>query len=231
MAGQYYYYEGLKLLFQNSLTSSSGVVFTAEFNNNSNVLSAVSSYTGLFVGQSIYSQATPAGAYIVSLDNESGTIVMSAPAYFAGASANQAAIFFGGASVTSDAPLTVHLLQGSIPQGSDVTFAQFTEANYDGYVPQECALPLVINTPPPRQYGVAQFARQVYQPTDYTVQNMIVGHVITYTPSGSTTPIPVCSETYATAVPLQQDGDILTISPAMSMGFDQTAGVASPGIP
>lgn len=230
MNGQYYPFEGMKYLGQNATTEISLVTFTGNTTNGSANIGNVSSYAGLAIGQLIAGPGVPAGAYIVDLDGSSGTITISLPATATTTNPNPATLVAGGIT-TQNLPLTVHLLQGSIPLNSALLFSQLTEANYDGYLPQAAVGPVIINCPPPRTFAAWQFNRQKYAPTDYTIGNTITGHCLTYTPPGASAPVVVCVETYPTGIPLLQDGDIHTFNPTLSFGLDQTAGVASPGIP
>lgn len=227
MNGQFYTFEGLKYLFNNALTATSLHPFTGTPANGSTSITAVSSVTGLQIGMLIAGANIPAGAYITGINSGTSTITISSAA--TGGTAGQQLV--AGGLYTQNLPLTIHLLTGQIPLNDNVVFGNLTEANYDGYTPQLAGTLAVINTPFPRAFGCAQYDLLIWQPTDYNVPNTITGHCWTYTPPGASAPTLVAMEVYASSVPLQQDGDILSFNPTLSIGFDETAGVPSPGIP
>lgn len=228
--GQFYSFEGLKYLLTNALTGVSLTRFTAVTTIGSANIAQVSSFVGLAVGQLIEGDNIPAGTFIVDLDGSSGTILLSQAATASTPNAATSTMVAGG-TLTQNLALTIHLLQGTIPQGAGVSFSNLTEASYDGYLPQLAVPPIVVNTPPPRNYAVAQFERQQYVPTDYTVPNTINGLAWTFTQPGASSPTLLAVEVFDAPSPLQQDGDILTVNPVLSLPFDLTAGVASPGVP
>lgn len=229
MNGQFYYFEGMKYILNNAFNPSGLAKITAQAVNGNSELSGVSSYADLYVGQQIDGDTVADGTYILDLDNSSGTVTLSQPAIATSPSGGSSTFVVGGSNM-QNLPLTCHLLQGQIPQNSVVQFSQYTEANYDGYLPQLLSGPIIVNSPPPRSDAVASFNRVKFVPTDYQVQNDITGHVITYTPPGSSTPIPCWAEVYASSLPIAEDGDLVTVNPVASFAFDQTAGVASPGV-
>lgn len=230
MSGQFFTFAGLQYLFENALTPVQLTEFTAVSTNGSALLSGVSSYTGLEVGQLIDGPTIPPGTYIVDLDGNSGTITLSQPAT-ATTPSSSSSVFVAGGNYTQNLPLSIHLLTGPVVATPNVQMSQLTEANYDGYTPQQPVGPPVYNTPPPRAFFVAQYERLTFAPADYIVQNAITGHCWTYTPPGATSPIVVALESYGAPAPLFQPGDVHTFNPVLSIGFDETAGVSSPGVP
>lgn len=227
--GVFYTFEGAKFFGLNATSQQGLFSFNAVASFGSPLLSGVSSYSSLAVGQFIVSPVLPPGTYIVDLDGVSGTITLSQPAN-ATTPSGQTSYFAAGGMYTLNSPLHVHLATGQLILTSDATVANLTEADYDGYAPQEAVGPAIINTPPPRTFYAWQFERMVFQPTDYTVQNTITGMFWTYTPSGSSAPILLAIEPFSMSASLMQDGDIVSVSPTLFFAFDQTAGPASPGL-
>lgn len=229
MNGQYYTFEGMSYILQNAVPQPPPVTFQGVAAQGSASVSVSGNVPALSAGQLITSPLFPTGTYIVDPDGPSQTVLMSQPATGSTPS-GQTSTFTAGNDYTLGLPLTIHLLTGAVPLASNVQFSALTEANYDGYQPQQAVGPIVVNTPPPRQFACAQFERMTFQPSDYNVANSITGHCWTISPPGSTQPVVLALESYASPIPLQQVGDLLTLNPTLSLAFDNTAGVASPGI-
>lgn len=229
MNAQFYTFQGMSYLLGNAAPQPAPSTFAGVATIGSTTISGVAGAAALEVGQTITSNVLPAGTYVVDPNGPSGTIVVSQPATATTPSGTNST-FTAGALYTQNLPLTIHLLTGAVPQANNTSFSDLTEATYDGYAPQAVAGPPIISTPPPRAYAVMQFDRMAFIPADYAVSNVISGHCWTITVPGQSAPVLIASELYATPVPLQQPGDILTIDPVLSLAFDQTAGIASPGI-
>ncbi len=229
MNAQFYTFQGMAYLLGNAAPQPASVSFTGIATTGSASIGAAVGASSLEVGQVITSSLFPAGTYVVDPNGPSGTVVVSQPATGTTPSSSTST-FTAGALYTQNLPLTIHLLTGTIPQASNASFGQMTEATYDGYAPQLVVGPPIVSAPPPRTYAAMQFQRMSFIPADYAVPNVVTGHCWTITVPGQSSPVLVASELYAAVVPLQQPGDILTLDPVLSLGFDQTAGVASPSI-
>lgn len=127
-------------------------------------------------------------------------------------------------------PLTIHLLTGPLNITPDITFANLTEATYDGYTPQAWPQNAVIASLPTKDYAVVNPSRLTFQPVDYTVPNVITGHCFTWIDPATGNTMLLAVEVYPAGVPLQQPGDVLTINPLLSLPYDVSNGPFSPGI-
>lgn len=229
MNGQFFTFEGMKYLMQNAMPQPAAIAFDGVVAQGSASVSGVSNQAALAAGQLVTSTLFPTGTYIVDPEGPSGTVILSQPATGSTPS-GQTSTLTAGADYTQNLPLTIHLLTGAIPLASNVQFSTLSEATYDGYQPQTVTGPVVVNTPAPRQYACAQFERMTFQPSDYAVANSISGHCWTFTPPGTSSPVVLAVEAYASPLSLVQDGDVITLNPTLSLAFDNTAGIPSPGI-
>lgn len=222
--GQHYTRAGLNFLFSRAAYQKTLGTMSGTHTKGTNVITGISNLPavllGLRVGQMLAGQGTD-GRYVVGWDVPSSTVFMNAPSTGTGTLTGAINFYSYYASVY---PLWVNLLTGPIPTSPDATFTDLTFATYSGYIAQPILTFPVITHSKDGQFGVCQHDRMVFQPSDYSVPNYITGHAFIVSNWVSSPPPLVAVEIYPSAVPLLQEGDLLTVNPVLSWPFDCSAG-------
>ncbi len=216
--GQFWTILGLLWFMQNGSTLLTTNAFTGSLTSGSNVVTGISSFAGLAVGQFVVGLGIPAGTTILAMNPTGGTITLSANATLTTPSGQVSDLWSYG-TVGQSIPIYVHLLTGTVPTGPDLVWAQLTEANYDGYTPQQFGPPFVYNTPDGNT-GVISGVCLTWQPTDYNVPANITGIAFTYTTPGASGPSLLAVEPLKAQVALTSPGDIMRIIPCLSLPTD-----------
>lgn len=199
---------------ENAASLLNPVAFTGDTTTGSASVANVSSFTGLVIGQLVIAAGVPLGTYITALDSVGATLTLSANATATAATVDMTALGDQGETL----PLSVHLLQDPLPNGSQATWNQVTEADYDGYAPQEVDYPPVVSSPDGDNVAVS-FQCMTFAPTDYLVTNRITGYAFTYTAAGASGPTLVAFEPFGSGINLAETGDLIRLIPTL---FDQT---------
>ncbi len=224
--GQFFTLSGLLWLLQNMLTLLTTNKFTGVTTAGSTTVTGLSSTAGLAQGQFIVGDTIAAGTTIVSVNPQTNTLVLSQNATGTTASGGTTTLWSYGTAGQS-LPLYVHLLTGNVPTNVDTTWAQLTEATFDGYAPQQVQYPFFFSSPD-ENHGCASTQMMSFVPSDFNVANNITGIAWTYTPVGASGPTLIAVEPFPVPQPIRQTGDMIRVTPTLSFNTDMLGTVASP---
>jgi hypothetical protein len=216
---------GLQYLLENGLLLQGNTVFDGVLTLGSNVVENVSSFEGLQPGQFVSGTGIPPNTYILDTEQGSDTLTLSNQAT-ASTPSGQTTVLTASGMISANLPLTCHLLQAPPVIGRAATFAQQTEANFDGYAPQQLSYPLVA-TCPDGENVIAAGGLLEFIPLDFALPQNIYGLCLTFQEVGSTTPTLFGVEAFQTSRGIQEPGDAVRVVPVISIAMDQTAGYPS----
>lgn len=216
---------GLQYLLENGLLLQGNTVFDGVLTAGSNVVEGVSSFEGLQPGQFVTGTGIPANTYILDVEQGSDTLTLSNQAT-ASTPSGQTTTLTASGMVSANLPLTCHLLQEPPVIGRAATFAMQTEANFDGYAPQQLDYPLVA-TCPDGENVIAAGGLLEFIPSDYAIGQNIFGLCLTFTEVGATGPTLFGVEAFQSDRGIHEPGDAIRVVPIISIAMDQTAGYPS----
>lgn len=219
--GVYYTIPGKLYLSQASKTPIVPTSLTGVLTSGSPTINNVSSFANIAIGSILSGTGIPPSTTVIGFSTVASTITMSANATATSTTSAPTAITAFG-NVVQTYGLTVHLLTGQIPQGPRSTWAQLTEATYDGYIPQNVIYPMVFSTSDDQNVN-ASCQAMTFAPLDYAISNTITGLAWTYTPPGASAPVLVATEVFPAPITLSAQGDMLRVLPNLPDACDCTA--------